>query len=223
MESKSKLGFNPWLSILKKPRETIRAIIGFNSNYHLLLLSIIYGFSAVLGIAQKFKVGEKLDFMSIIIPAIILAPIWGYIMFSISAWFVFITGKLIKGKAEYKHIRAAIAWSNVPSFVSGILWILLILTYGGNLFDNFANKETFSTSQVWGIFSVMFVLFIISIWSLVIYINALAEVQKFSIFKAILNVIMTTTIVIIISFLITFIVRWTCSSFFDSPNLVLFF
>lgn len=223
MESKSKLGFNPWKSILTKPRETIRGIIEYNSNYHLLLLSIIYGFSALLGIAQKFKVGEQLDFISLIIPVILLAPIWGYIVFSVGAWFVYLTGKLIKGKAEYKHVRAAIAWSNVPSIASGVLWVLLMVAYGRNLFSDLATKETLSTGQVWGIFSALFVMFIISIWSLVIYINALAEVQKFSVLKAILNIILSTIVIILISFLITLALRWTCSSFFESPTLVLFF
>ena len=220
---KSKLGLNPWLSILTKPRQTIKAVVEFNANYHLLLLSILYGFSAILGIAQRFKAGEKLDFMSIIIPAIILAPVWGYIIFSVSAWFVYITGKILKGKAKYRHIRAAIAWSNVPSIVSCILWGFLIFSFGGNLFGNFATKETFTTGQVWSIFSVMFVMLIVSIWSLVIYINALAEVQKISIMKAILNIIMAAVVVLIITFLIALILNLKCSSFFDSSSLVLLF
>ena len=223
MKSNSKLDLNPWVSILTKPKETIRAIIEYNSNYHLLILSMIYGFSAILGIAQRFKAAEKLDFISIIIPAIVLSPLWGYIIFSISAAFIYFTGKLIKGKAKYKEVRAAIAWSNVPSIVSVILWFFLIFSFGGNLFANFAAKESFSTAQIWVVFSVMFVMFIVSIWSLVIYINALAEVQKFSVLKAILNIIMSSLVIAIISFLIAVVAKWTCSPFFDNPSLVLFF
>jgi hypothetical protein len=66
------LGLNPWKSILTKPRETIRSIVGYNANYRLLVLSIIYGFNSMLGIAQKISFGERLSGISMIILAVIL-------------------------------------------------------------------------------------------------------------------------------------------------------
>lgn len=220
---KSKLDFNPWSAILTKSKKTIQAIVKINPNFHLLLLSFIYGFGAILGLAQNMKLGEKLDLISIIIPTIILAPLWGYIAFSVSSWFVFFTGKWLGGKAPFKHIRAAAAWSNVPSLVSSLLWILLIAFFGLKLFGDFTVKATFTTSQIWMVFSVMFVQLVASIWSLVIYINALSQVQNFSILRAISNIILSALVVIIILLIIVLVVKGGCSHFFDSPKLALFF
>lgn len=220
MDMKSNLGFNPWSAILTKPKETIQAIVEFNPNYHLLLLSMIYGFSALLGLAQNLKLGEKLDFISIIIPAIILAPLWGYIAFSVSSWFVFFTGKWIGGKAPFKHIRAVAAWSNVPAIVSAFMWLLLLFIFGHGIFQDFATKPELSAAQVWTVFSIMFVQLIASIWSLVIYINALAQVQQFSILRAISNIILSFLVVLAIIVLFSLIFKWTCAPFFNAPKLV---
>ena len=219
----SKLGINPWLSILTKPRETIKAIIEFNSNYRLLILSMIYGFSAILGATQNLKLGNKFDFIAIIISVVILAPLWGYLSFSISSFFIYFTGKLIRGKGKYKDIRAVAAWSSVPFIVSSLLWIVLLFIFGAGVFNNFANKELLSTGFIFILFAIMFVQLIASIWSLIIYINALAEAQNFSILRAILNIILSAIAVGILVIIIGCISKWTCSSFFDSPVLVMLF
>jgi hypothetical protein len=217
----SKLDSNPWRGILTKPRVTIKAIVGYDPNYHLLLLSMIYGFSAILGIAQNLKLGEKLDIISIIIPALLISPIWGYLFFSISSWFVFFTGKWLGGKAEYKHIRAALAWSHVPTIVTDFLWILMIIFFGKALFQDLS-KVVSSTLQIWGLFSILFLLLIASIWSIVIYINTLSEVQKFSILRTISNLILSTLLVAIIAIIIALVSKWTCSAFFNTPLALLF-
>ncbi|MCK5632970.1 YIP1 family protein [bacterium] len=211
-----KLKINPWISIWTKPRETIKEIVRFNPNYRLLFLSTIVGFFSLLGIAQQWNLGEKLSFFSIIISVIILAPLFGYITFSISSWFVFFTGKLLKGQARCKEIRAAIAWSNVPLIVSCLLWILFLGVYSALAFKMPIKKLELDIF----IFFALLVQLVISIWIIVIYVNALAEVQKFSILSAIFNIILSSILVFIVSILVGLISKWACSAFFDEPVLV---
>ena len=216
------LELNPWLSILTSPRKTIRQIVEYDPNYRLIILSAIYGFSALLGIAQNLKLGDKLDVYMIIIPAIILAPLWGYILFSVSSWFILFTGKWLGGKATFKQVRAATAWANVPSIVNVLMWILLMIAFGSSLFQDVVNKTALPPGKIFVVFSIMLVQLVASIWSLVIYINAIAEVHMFSILRAIFNIIIAMIIVGIISFIIFSAVKWTCGAFFDQPLLVFF-
>jgi hypothetical protein len=212
---------SPWFSILTEPKKTIRSIVDQNPNYGLLILSIIYGFCAFLGFAQLLRLGEKLSIISILIPAIILAPIMGYILFTFCSWLVFFTGKLIKGVAPFKHIRAAIAWSNVPLIVNALTWILLIIIFDKKIVEDFSTKEILSTPSIVLLLGVKFVQMIASIWSLVIYINALAEVQSFSILRAILNVILSMILGFLIVFLLSLALSGPCSYFFNEPVIAL--
>ena len=75
-----KLDMNPWFSIWVRPRRTIQAIVDYNPNYRLGILSAIYGFSALLGLAQSFSMGDIFGMISILIFTVILSPIWGWKM-----------------------------------------------------------------------------------------------------------------------------------------------
>jgi hypothetical protein len=208
----SQLGQNPWFSILKEPKKTIRRIVDFNPNHRLLILSIIYGFCVLLGFAQQLKLGEKMSLISIIASAIIFSPIIGYIFFSFSSWLIYYTGKLIKGAASFKQIRAAIAWSNVPVVVNLLGWIVLILIFKKMIFEDFS-KEILSSAKLSVFFAVVFVQMIASVWGIVIYVNALSEVQGFSILYAILNILFGIVAVFLIFFLISLLFTWTGIAF----------
>ena len=108
------IGFNPWIKMWLKPKESIRKIINYNPNHRLLVLSYLYGFVSLISLSQSMAVGSAINVILMLIICLIVAPIWGYLVFSFSSLFIFYTGKWIHGSANYKQIRAAIAWSNVP-------------------------------------------------------------------------------------------------------------
>lgn len=56
------------------------------------------------------------------------------------------------------------------------------------------------------LFGIMILKIVLAIWSLVIYVNALAEVQKYSIFRAIVNIIGAGIVVTILLILLWYIV-----------------
>jgi len=88
-------------------------------------------------------------------------------------------------------VRAAYAWSCVPLVLSGVIWILLIISFGASLFMSPPVEQILPAGQALFIMILLLGKVILSIWSLVIYLNALAEVQKFSILRAIGNVIVS--------------------------------
>lgn len=211
---------NPWISILTKPRDTIRAIVDYKLNYRLLILSFIYGFAGLITLASNVHLGSKLSVFSIFILSFVLAPLWGYILFNISAWFMLMTGKLLNGQAKFKEIRLATAWSSVPNIAIIIIWIALMLIFGSRLFLLSDPQVPISQFGIFLNFSAALIQAVASIWILVIYIIAISEVQKFSILRSIGNLILSGIFMAIIFFIIMLACKWACFSFFDEPVLV---
>lgn len=193
---------SPWLSIWTEPRATIARITAENPNRSLWWLAFIYGFSSMMNLCQSMALGSSLRTFAILVLAIVIAPFYGYISFSIWSWFVSWVGKLFKGQGEFKAIRAAYAWSCVPITLNIPLWLLMVLIFGHQLFLNLPNAHQLSTPLVFVLFVILIIKVILAIWSLVIYINALAEVQKYSVLRAIFNVIAAAIIVGIIFFIL---------------------
>jgi len=196
---------NPWLTIWTQPRATIAEIVRENPNRSIWWLSAIYGFSSILNSFQTALLGNKLNIAAIFLIAIVLCPIWGYISFSIWSWVVSFTGKLFKGAGTFKEIRAAYAWSCVPLIVNVLLWFLLAALFGRALFTEMKETQTFTQAQVTLLFGILIIRIAVAIWSIVIYLNALAEVQKYSVLRAIGNVIVAAVIVAIFFYLLLLI------------------
>ncbi len=213
----SELRQNPWISILTKPKKTIREIVELNPNHRLLILSIIYGFCVFLGLAQQLKLGESMSLISIVISAIIFSPIIGYALFSFSSWLILLTGKLIKAKGSFKQIRSVAAWSNVPIIVNLIGWILLMLVFNKTIFEDFTAKEVLSSAKIGFFLSVGFIQLIASVWSVVIYINALSEIQGFSILFAILNIVMAIVACVLILLALSSVFNLAFGSLLSEP------
>lgn len=185
---------NPWLSIWTEPRETMAGIVRENPNRFLWQLATIYGFCSLMNMFQSVVMGNAMGPIGIVILGILLAPFYGYISFTIWSFFVFLVGKLLKSQGDFKSVRAAYAWSSVPLAVNIPLWLLMVILFGHQLFLNFPDAPSFTNGQVWLLLLLLIFKVILAIWSLVIYINALAEVQKFSIIRSIVNIVIAAVI-----------------------------
>ncbi|HEU63929.1 MAG: hypothetical protein KR126chlam4_00769 [Candidatus Anoxychlamydiales bacterium] len=202
---KALLGFNPWLKMWVKPKTTIRKVVDYNPNFRLFFLSAIYGFVSLLSSSQSFALGTTFHFFLVLFLSIIIAPLWGYIVFSVSSFFIFFTGRWLQGKAKYKEVRSAIAWSNAPMIVNVVLWILLLFIFREDILRDFPATFVFSKAQRVFLFLILLCQLVVSVWIIVLYINALSEVQKFSIGKAILNILIAIVIFVAVFFAIALI------------------
>lgn len=186
---------NPWITVWTEPRDTIRRIIAENPKRSLWLLAAIYGFSSLLNSFQSGSLGASISIVPLFLLALILAPFWGYLVFSFWSIVVVWTGKIFKGQGNFQTVRAAYAWSCVPLAVTAVLWILLILFFGHSLFTNFPREHLLTGIQTALLFCILIAKVAMVIWTLVIYLNALSEVQGFSILKAIGNVIVAALLI----------------------------
>jgi hypothetical protein len=208
---------NPWVSIWTKPRATISKIVAENPDRSLWLLAAIYGFCSLMNMFQTVALGSALGIFAVIVLALILSPLYGYVSFSIWSWFVFQVGKWFKGQGTFKEVRSAYAWSCVPILVNIPLWLLMVFLFGHQLFLNFPDAHLLSTVQVFVLFIILIAKVVLSIWSLVIYLNTLSEVQSFSVLRAILNVVVSGLILSIIFFVLWSLLIYAVGGVAASP------
>lgn len=180
---------NPWISIWTCPRKTISEIVAENPKRDFWVLAFIYGFVALLNLFQSLEIGNSIQFFAILLLSVIFAVPWGWLVFTVWSWVILWIGKLLKGQGSFHQMRAAFAWSCVPLLANALLWIVLILGFGNSLFQNFSESQQIRTGHAVFLFCVLIAKVAFTIWSLIIYINALAVVQKFSIARSIFNIV----------------------------------
>ncbi len=187
--SDNTMGINPWTRIWTHPRETIRKIVEFNPKFRFIALSFLHGLPMLFYMAQDMSLGDTFSVPGIILVSIILATFIGMLSITIGSALFLWTGKWIGGQGTYYPIRAAVSWSNVPNLVIVLTWVALILFFKNDLFLASFQKTEFVGNALALYFIVLLVQAVMSIWSLVILIKGIAEVQKFSAWKGLLNVL----------------------------------
>ncbi len=189
---------NPWLAIWVRPRDTIRSIIAENPRRFLWVLAFIYGFTSLLNGFQSFPIALQMGMMPVLLISLIIAPLWGYAFFAIWSWVVVWVGKILKGQANFETARAAYAWSCVPLVGNIPLWLLLVFFYSRFLFYGMQDQVVMPGAAMM-LFIILIAKLVFAIWSVVIYLQMLAEVQQFSILRAIVNVILASLVIGIVT------------------------
>lgn len=191
-----KLAINPWIRMWTKPRETIRAIVTIDPRYRFLTLSAVYGLPAMLQMAQNMSLGFSYSLVGILLGCLFLSLFAGMIGITIGSGLLYMTGKWLGGAATFLQVRCAVSWSNVTNIVSILLWVALILAFKKMLFTEMFATSTFTSGESNLLFIIFITQFVMSIWSLVLLVQATAEVQGFSAWKALLSILIAFGIVI---------------------------
>lgn len=180
------LGINPWFSMWIKPRETIAKIVHFNVNYRFGILCYIYGLYYSFQVLQQLSFGKAMGLPMCILIALAAAFPVGYILLNISSFFLFLLGKVIKGKATFKQIRSANFWSTVPNVLIIVLWIILIIAVGGQAFV-MGYEKTLMGAAIYINIGIQLANIVLGLWGFIIFLQALGQVQGFSAWMALLN------------------------------------
>ncbi len=205
----NKLGVNPWIKMWVEPRKTMRSIINFDPTHRFYLLSAVYGFPMLLHLAQTFSLGQMYSAAGIVIGSLILAVLVGMLGIYISSGLLFWTGKWIGGKASFTHVRSAVAWSNVTNVVNSVMWLILVGLFGTSAFLDTFTQTAFVGRQLTFVALIFTVQTVLAVWSFIILLKGLGEVQGFSAWKALLNVAMPFFMVTATVWILLWIVWWS--------------
>lgn len=186
---------NPWISMWTKPRETIRQIVATDPQRMVLLLAAVVGVSNFLDRAAARGMGDRIELPLILAAAVIAGPIFGIVSFYVGGLLLRWTGGWLGGTAGAKNIRAAMAWSNVPVIWAMLLWIPKLSLIGHEAFTS--DTPWINTSGSLQLALVGFILAktVVAIWTLVLFLKCLSQVQGFSAWKALGNLLLSVLVV----------------------------
>ena len=197
-------GINPWVVMWTSPRSTIRSIVNVNPKYGVFALAWIYALQTYFLLASYWSFGLSYSFYTILIIGIVFSPLIGWIWIYFTGWTLHLTGRWLKGSASMAHLRTAAAWSKLPSSIALAMWLILMI--GGRDYA-FINGVTGPSTLF-----INFILFVISIWNLVLLIRSGQEVQGFTPLRSISNVVLAGITEWIATFLVFLFFRFFYTS-----------
>lgn len=205
MES-NKQSLNPWISMWVKPRATIQKIVDTNPDHLVMVLAAISGFARVLDRASMKSLGDKYEWPIIFLIAAFLGPIGGIISLYIGGALIRWAGRWIGGSASTQNIQAALAWSSVPIVWALMLWIPELALFGQELFTTETPNIDASTVLTFALFGFSAIELTIGIWTMVVFLKCLGQVQGFSAWKALGNVVLAGLVIIVPIVLVVLVV-----------------
>lgn len=188
------MNLNPWLSMWTNPRKTIREIINIKPRKGMFLLAMIFGLQYMLNFAHSFSLGMYFHPLFILIASIVVSPLLGYFWFYLFGVCLYWTGKIFKGQAKFAQILSSVAWSSVPYIINILMWFLFLATSTFTIFVQYSEGYTF--------FFISIISLITAVWSLVIILKCLIEVQDYSFWKSIGNYLLSLALYFLVLFII---------------------
>lgn len=180
-----------------RPRETARYLIDYASKkYIIFLMSILTIVSATVN-ANHPSIDTDILWVVFLL-VVIFSPLLGVISFALSAFLVWIIGKIVKGEGSFKDLFKGLIGANIPmllAFPFMLAWAILEP-------QSFLNVELLTGTPIELIGNIM--LLISSIWSLVNIVIAISEAHRFSIGKALFTIF--APIIVLFALGITYVI-----------------
>lgn len=196
-EEQKRPALNPLKSVWLHPKQTARYMIDVKSTgYAILILSIGYIGSLLSGVME-------IDFPVWIIAllCIILAPIVGIITITISAFGTWLFGKLFKGTGKFSELFKALSLTAIPFIVLIPIYMIWLYTSPESLL-----AVDYMEPTPWIFWPASLATIVVSIWSFVITVGAVAEAHQISNWKAFFTVFIPSIIFLFLFIIIIFII-----------------
>lgn len=187
---------DPWLSMWLHPRRTVRHLVDQRPGYGVLLLTALGGIAQSLDNMTRRNAGDSMALPVVLLLALILGPIGGLIGLYVGAWLISTTGRWIGGAAAPAPIRTALAWGNLPTAAGLLLWLPALALIGREMFTE---STPSLEAQPW--LAVFFLPLglawvVLGVWSLVLLLHGIGEVQGFSAWKALANIALVIVLIL---------------------------
>ena len=187
--------------IWTSPREVFKFIHENQYDKHVGILLFFAGISRALNRAALRGLGDRSSLFAILALSIIVGGLFGWITYYFYAFLLSWTGKWIDGQGDSKSILRIMAYAMFPGLIALLLKIPQIAVYGNEMFKSDGDITSAGILANSIVYSSMFLEIIFGLMSVVFIVIGLSEVQKLSIGKSILNLILP--IILILSVLVS--------------------
>lgn len=175
------------LKLLSKPKKVFEFIDKYKYDKYVTVLLVLAGISKGFDQATSKSSGDNLPLLGVIGTSIVFGGLFGWISYYIYAALISWMGKWLDGTADTKSVLRVMAYGMFPVTFSLVLIIPQIAVYGNEMFKS--DGDIYSSSVVGNIIFYGSALAEVSlaIWSIALCVIGISVTQKFSLFKAILN------------------------------------
>ncbi|HMR82813.1 MAG TPA: Yip1 family protein [Niabella sp.] len=194
-EYEYRTGKDIFLKIWSSPRAVFKYIIAQNYDRYVTALLMLSGISRAFDRAAVRNLGDKMSLWGIVAICIILGGLFGWVYYYIYAAMINWTGKWLKGLGDTKSILRVMAYAMIPSIVALLFFIPQVAIYGIEMFKNKGDITGAGLISNILVYGSVFIELVLGVWTIVLFITGISEVQKFSIGKAILNVLLPIFII----------------------------
>ncbi len=187
----------PWRTIWTQPRATVRHLVETDPDYMVLVLASLGGVAQVLDRASTRNLGDRLPLWGILLLALLVGPLGGIASLYIGAALAHWTGRWLGGVAPVAHLRTAGAWANVPNAWGLLLWVAAIALIGQEMFTRETPRLDSSPGLILLMMLISIAFIILGIWSFILLLKGVAEVQGFSAWRALGNVLLAGAVIVV--------------------------
>jgi hypothetical protein len=191
----------PWRTIWFSPRRTMRELLSSEVRPGWILVVGLATLNVVLATLAGLAAKGNLSFNTAAMPAIIgaLQVIFGVL---IGPFLLAFSGGWFGGDADPEEIRQSLAWSYAPLAVTAACWIPVILAGDGVAVSVQADAPSGSTiMKALLLLIVTFVYVAAVLWTFVLQVITLAEVQHFSIPRSLGSIVVWMLPLLVLSLL----------------------
>ncbi|MFC4075490.1 YIP1 family protein [Salinithrix halophila] len=201
---------NPWLSMWKSPRETVRNYVDSGHTKWLWLLAIFAGIKVFLDNAEAQNVGDQVSIGSILFLSLFFGTIMGIVQWWLLSGALTLVGNWLGMHAEWGELRKAVALSYVPLVWTFFIWIIKIFAFGQ---ENFT-PETPTIDASIPLLSLIVLCYLINylvfFWFVVVLSKSVAEVYDTSAWTGFGLILLTAVIlsVVFILLILPIVLLW---------------
>ena len=190
---------NPWFTIWTQPRATMQQLLKRGRTFEYWLILCLAGIGMFLDQATSKDLGDVMAYEHILIASVIVGPILIVALTPLQSLIVWMTGSWIQGKGSFADVMASFVWTYITDvWRLGLFWVPQLIFIRSDMFTTEVPIiEANPYLAIALLISVFFELIVI-FWGFIVFLKCLAEVQGFSAWKALLNLILASVIAIII-------------------------
>ncbi|MBG6188703.1 Yip1 family protein [Flavobacterium sp. CAN_S2] len=187
-----------FIKLLTSPREAFKFINDYKFEKYLYVLLFLAGMVRTFDRASTKNMGDNYSIWTIIAICVIFGGLFGWITYYIYSALVSWTGDWMNGKGDTQSILRVFAYAFFPSIFILILLIPQIAIYGNELFKSNNDLYSLASTQSYILYFILFIEFALGIWSFVLCVIGISEVQQLSIGKSILNLLLPAILFVFI-------------------------
>lgn len=183
--------------IWSSPRQIFKFINDKNYDQYMILLLLLSGISRSFDRASMNNMGDTMSIWAIVGICIVAGGLFGWLSYYIYAALMSWTGKWLNAKGDTDSILRMLSYAMLPSIIALIFLIPQIAIYGNEIFK--ADGDITSAGWLANIFVYGSILleFVLGIITIVFCVIGTSEVQKLSIGKSILNLLLPAFVIIV--------------------------